>query len=225
MATTQIYQNEGNPALIDLLDGGTLRILDIGCGAGDNARLARSRNPDRNVFGITQSEPEAIIARAHMAACWVFDIEKDLPDALRELKFDAMIFSHVLEHLREPAAVLARFLKLLEPGGVILIAVPNILSYRMRWQFLLGNFEYQSGGELDRTHLRFLTYKTARQFVLPAAEGLKVHYYGVTGSVPLFVFRRHLLPPRWSASIDAWGCRHWPNLFGSQILIKASTTS
>jgi hypothetical protein len=44
LVSDQIYSNQGNSPLIDLLDKDCKRMLDIGCGAGDNAALVRSNN-------------------------------------------------------------------------------------------------------------------------------------------------------------------------------------
>ncbi len=201
--------------------GNCIRLLDIGCGAGDNARLVKERHQARQVYGITHSASEAEIAGIHMEHCWVFDLEGEFPPDLTGQTFDALVFSHVLEHLRDPAVVLARFASLLHKDGQILIAVPNVLSWRMRLQFLFGHFEYESAGVLDDTHLRFFTYYTADKFLLAGAPSLSVLSKSATGSVPLWWLRRHLLPESWCDRIDQWGCRHWPNLFGGQILIKA----
>ena len=217
----RVYCNAGNPPLIDLLGKGCNRLLDIGCGAGDNAVLVKSKYSECNVSGITYSNAEAEIAQRQMVRCWVFDIEREVPADLEDQIFDCLIFSHVLEHLRDPAVVLARFSRLLRSGGQVLIAVPNVLSWRMRLQFLTGNFTYESAGELDDTHLRFFTYFTADQYLLSKSPDLEVTYKAASGSVPLWWLRRHVLPQAWSEHIDQWGCRHWPNLFGNQVLIKA----
>lgn len=217
----RIYINEGNPPLVDLLGDGCERLLDVGCGAGDNAALVKSRYPECDVFGITHSAVEAELAQRHMARCWVSDIEAKLPDDLAYQSFDTLIFSHSLEHLRDPAAVLARFSRLLGGGGRVLIAVPNILSWRMRLQFLRGNFEYESAGVLDDTHLRFFTYFTADQYLFSKSPNLEVKCKTVSGGVPLWWLRRYVFPQAWCMCIDQWGCRHWPNLFGGQILIRA----
>lgn len=217
----RVYSNQGNPPLIDLLGKGCNCLLDIGCGAGDNAALIKSRYSECEVFGITHSAVEADLARKHMAQCWVFDIENELPADLDHQSFDVLIFSHVLEHLRNPAVALARFSRLLRSGGEVLIAVPNVLSWRMRAQFLLGRFEYESAGGLDDTHLRFFTYFTADQYLLSKSPDLQVTTKSASGSVPLWWLRRYIFPQRWAGYIDQWGCRHWPNLFGGQVLIKA----
>ena len=217
----RVYSNQGNAPLIDLLGKGCNRLLDIGCGAGDNAALVKSRYPECDVFGITRSAVEADLAQRHMKHCWVCDIENEMPADLDGQSFDALIFSHVLEHLRDPAAVLARFSPLLRKGGEILIAVPNVLSWRMRLQFLRGNFEYESSGVLDDTHLRFFTYFTADHYLLSKSPGLGLVHKAVSGSVPLWWLRRHVFPQGWSEHIDQFCCHHWPNLFGGQVSIKA----
>ena len=217
----RIYRNDGNLPLIALLGPAVRRVLDVGCGAGDNAALLRARYPECEVHGITFSAAEAQLARRHMSECWVTDVESALPVDLQEKRFDTLLFSHVLEHMREPGAVLQRLCAVLQPGGTVLIAVPNVLSWSMRLQFLTGNFEYQTEGVLDDTHLRFFTYRTADRYLLGRCPQLRLVAKSATGSVPLWGLRRFLLPARWSAGIDALGCRAWPNLFGHQILIKA----
>ena len=219
----RIYANQGNVPLIEMIID-CARVLDVGCGAGDNARLVKARHPECKVFGITRSPLEAELARQHMEYCWIFDIEGDLPPDLANQTFDTLIFSHVLEHLRDPGTVLARFLALLSNDAQVLIAVPNILSWRMRLQFLFGRFEYTSEGVLDDTHLHFFTFHTADQFLLSGLPSLSVSKIA-TGAVPLWWLRRYLLPKSWCARIDQWGCRHWPNLFGDHIIIQATSIS
>lgn len=218
----RIYSNDGNRPLIDLLVlKGRARLLDIGCGAGDNAALIKASYSECEIFGITQSSAEAALAQRYMSHCWVLDLEDELPEVLADQTFDALMFSHVLEHLRDPAKVLACFSQLLRSGGQVLIAVPNILSWRMRLQFLLGRFEYSPDGVLDETHLRFFTYFTADQYLLSKSPDLQLVYKAATGSVPLWWLRRHLFSQRMTEVLDQWGCRHWPNLFGGQVLIRA----
>jgi SAM-dependent methyltransferase len=44
-------------------------------------------------------------------------------------KYDTIIMSHVLEHIKEPVALLSTLKTWLAPGGALLVAVPNALSF------------------------------------------------------------------------------------------------
>ena len=220
--TERVYQNSGNPGVTRLLDQNCHRILDVGCGSGDNAALVKGMLPQCEIFGITRSTSEAELALRNMKECWVYDIEKGIPDEIRNVAFDAIIFSHVLEHLRYPASIVANFSRLLTKGGQVIIAVPNVLYLPMRLQFLRGDFEYQpAGGILDDTHLHFYTYFTADRYLLSESPHLKLKSKLGGGHVPLPLLRNRIIPEPICKAIDVWGERHWPNLFGHQIVIAA----
>lgn len=95
-------------------------ILDVGCGRG--AWLAAMR---RWGFACRGVEPSAeACARARElgldVACgqlW----DAGFPDA----GFDVVRFNHVLEHLHDPGRALAEARRVLRPGGLLVIAVPN----------------------------------------------------------------------------------------------------
>jgi SAM-dependent methyltransferase len=220
-SAARVYTNAGNPALLQLVAASARRVLDVGCGAGDNAALLRARTPAVEIYGITASSAEAALAARHMTQCWVADLEQGLPAAAQALCYDAVVFSHVLEHLRDPAELVRQAAACLRPGGTCAIAVPNVMMWRERAKFLVGRFEYQASGTLDSTHLRFFTYETAVPFLLARAPNLRVTQRHVTGSAPLWLLRRHLLPQRAAQHVDELACRWLPNLFGSQVLIAA----
>jgi 2-polyprenyl-3-methyl-5-hydroxy-6-metoxy-1,4-benzoquinol methylase len=209
--------------LLALLDAAPpRRVLDVGCGAGDNAALLRERYPGVVIDGITRSHAEAELAAPHLDRRWIFDVERPVWPEIERGRYDALIFSHVLEHLREPSRVLARFARLLGAGGSVYVAVPNVLSWRQRLLFLRGRFEYTDSGVLDSTHLRFFTYLTAAGYLFGDCPELELVEQRVIGSVPLWWLRRRVLPSSLSLAVDALGCRLYPNLFGAEILLKAS---
>lgn len=216
----RLYQNQGNPDLLAKIRCTAGQILDVGCGAGDNARLLVASNKELKIFGITASQKEASVACESMESCLVADIEYGVPLELESTSFDCILFSHVLEHLREPSRILANFVPYLKEGGQVLIAVPNIANFRSRWQLVMGRFEYQKSGAFDETHLRFFTYYSVDHFLLRNVSDLDLVEKTVTGSVPLWIFRRYLFPDLLNQYIDRLGCQMFPNMFGGQIIIN-----
>jgi len=205
---------------MDMLDRHAGTILDVGCGAGANAALIRRENPAARIYGITISTEEAKAAANHFDRVWVCDIEERFPEELSQFQFDAIIFSHVLEHLRDPAWVVAESNHFLRDGGCMLIAVPNVVNWRQRFKLLRGEFQYERDGTMDETHLRFFTFFTADRYLLAQASQIDCVEKRADGSVPLWVLRRYLFPKRLSAALDRTGVHLWPNLFGSQVLLK-----
>lgn len=195
-------------------------LLDVGCGTGQNSEVLRQRIPEIRTYGLTISPPEHDAANSVMDGCWVCDLEEELPPEIHELRFDVILCSHVLEHLREPKLVLRRLLTLLHPSGRVLIALPNIAFYRHRLQLALGRFNYQTYGVFDETHLRFFTCDSARAMISSATGTLSLSRSAVHGNVPLGP-TRDLLGKRISQKLDALGRRLYPNLFGSEILLDA----
>ena len=79
--------------------------------------------------------------------------------------FDVIILGAVLEHLKNPDQVLIRICRCLKDGGKVIISMPNVANWYIRLHLLLGNFDYQDRGIMDRTHLRFFTWKTFQQLL------------------------------------------------------------
>jgi 2-polyprenyl-3-methyl-5-hydroxy-6-metoxy-1,4-benzoquinol methylase len=72
--------------------------------------------------------------------------------------FDYVIFSDSLEHFYDSKSALNKAKLLINPSGSILISIPNIRNFRVLAPLLLlGRFEYEDEGLLDRTHIRFFT--------------------------------------------------------------------
>src|SRR5262249_5663403 len=163
--------------------------------------------------GITLSAEESKHARRHMTAVHIVDLDVSDLSFLGERRFDAIIFSHVLEHMKDPQRGLCLFGRHhLRVGGKILIAVPNVFDCKNRLRFLTGHFEYEESGIMDRTHLRFFTWDTADRYLVDTVKELKLAYKAAEGSVPLWVLRHWILPVALSTKIDAYFVRLFPNL-------------
>lgn len=100
-----------------------MRVLDLGCGAGDVAFVAAGLvGPDGCVVGVDRS-PEAL-ARARLRAgqrglAQVRFVEGDIHDPAPGGPFDAIVERLVLWAVPDPAAVLWRQATVLRPGGLV----------------------------------------------------------------------------------------------------------
>lgn len=98
-------------------------LLDIGCGGGFFLRMARDRG--YVAHGVEVDEDGCRFARRHDG---LFVVHGTLFSAgYAAASFDAITVLNVLEHTDQPTAVLAEAWRLLKPGGVIVITVPNLL--------------------------------------------------------------------------------------------------
>jgi SAM-dependent methyltransferase len=111
------------------------RLLDVGCGTGDLAAIFARRG-----WSAAGIEPSAVAAE-HARAIGVEAVTGTLADApWDDGEFDAILFNHSLEHIDEPAQALTETARLLRPGGLLAIAVPNFGSWHRR---LFGSAWFQ----------------------------------------------------------------------------------
>jgi SAM-dependent methyltransferase len=210
----KVYANSGNPPLLELLPPGTRTVLDVGCGAGDNARLLTERGV--RVWGVTLSEAEARLAAPWCESVRVADVERD---ALDVPQCDAILLSHVVEHFVDPTATLNRLARKLRPGGAALVAVPNMAFWRVRARLAAGDWRRDADGPLDRTHLQFWSWDTAPSMFDGTPFRLDVRSAGQL-ALPLWPLRAVL--PRVAGVLDRRFGAVWPNGAALQVLLRAT---
>ena len=108
--------------MVESVGGGRRgRVLDVGCGRGLLLNVFRQRGWE--VQGTELTDEAARYAR-QVAGVPVkvgrLD-ELGFPDSY----FDAVTIWHVLEHVHDPRVALAEVSRILKPGGVVLVGVPN----------------------------------------------------------------------------------------------------
>lgn len=208
-----IYRNSGNISLLDLISSAPGRILDCGCGAGDNARILSSCG--WRVTGVTIDPTEREAAQTSCESVYLADLEEGLPPAVGK-DFDAVLASHVLEHLARPEKLLHDVRHKLKPQGTLAVALPNIAHYSQRISHLRGGFTYTETGQLDRTHLRLYTYWTARELL--ETNGYRVTTIRAEGGLPWWKSRK-FLPEKLIHRVDNLALSRRPNLLGFQTLL------
>ena len=197
--------------------GRALRILDVGAAEGAISGAIRAARPEPT--RVVAVEPTAapggpLARRVDRCVTRLEDVD--------EADFDLALVLDVIEHVPEPQPFLARVAALLRPGGTALISVPNVAHWSMRAALASGRFDYKDRGILDRTHLRFFTWRTLRQTV--AAAGLELASRD-SAVVPLELLLPEAVEASRSWRFLTWGrqalARAWPGLLAYQLLVRA----
>lgn len=209
----RVYDGVVNEALLALLPTRPGRVLDVGCGTGANAR--RLRELGHEVWGLTMNADEARLAKAWCRDVLVANLDDDLPSHLPS-QFDALLLSHVLEHLVDPSRTLSALAALLVPKGVAAIAVPNMAAYELRLRFLRGDWTREDLGAMDRTHRQFWSFETAPE-VLKGTPLRLVERRG--DAAPMSSLAR--VAPGVVGWLRSRGASRWPNLVCWQTLLLA----
>ena len=204
-----------NDAVLSYVPLSANRILDVGCGTGAFGEALRHQR-ERLVVGITYSKEEATLAQQTLTNVYCCDLNDF--DLSRLGTFDCVVMSHVLEHLYHPDEFLLKVKEILEPGGVIVVALPNVLVWRQRIQFLIGRWRYQDWGTLDRTHFRFFDLKSSAELLRDS--GYQILQRRCDGRFPLVKPFRPLIGS-WARQIDRLTSELCPGLLAMQFLYLA----
>lgn len=100
------------------------RVLDVGCGQGLLLKAFKERFSPTKVFGCDHSIElcERASKNAAPGATAVADIHFA---PYRDSSFALVMMTEVLEHVESPEAVLKELWRITEPGGKLLLSVPN----------------------------------------------------------------------------------------------------
>lgn len=122
-------------------------VLDVGCGVGRN--LLHLGGTSAGV-GVDHNPAAVEIARRRGVMAYPASTFRSAPQA-RAGGFDAMLLSHVAEHMRESevAELILSYLDLVRPGGKIVVITPQEAGYRS-----------------DPTHVEFMDFSRVERVLL-----------------------------------------------------------
>ena len=151
--------------------GRQFRYLEVGCGPGYTLKSLQSLGWTTHGLEISAHAAEFARRSLHLP---VVTGNIETTEDFHENQFDLAYMGDVLEHLLSPSATLAKFHRILEPGGLLVLALPSVLNLpTVRLGFaaygLLGK---QRRMDIPPYHLFEFTPATIRKMLMK--EGFEV---------------------------------------------------
>jgi SAM-dependent methyltransferase len=149
----KVWRLKGDSMFLGNGTPGANHLLDVGCGKG--SFMLRMREHGWNVEGSEVDADGVEYARSiNGLTVHLGNLENiNFPDNT----FDVVTSNHVIEHVHDPIALIQECLRILKPGGKLVLATPNMDSFGHRY------FE-RNWTHLDPPrHLRLFTQKTLRE--------------------------------------------------------------
>jgi SAM-dependent methyltransferase len=186
---TFVYGGDERAELFRRYVGGPgRRVLDVGCrfGALTRAYLDGNEVVGVDVDRLALDEAAALGIETHWA-----DVEQGLP--FEDESFDVVVAGELLEHVRDPALLVAEARRVLRPGGVLVGSVPNAFRLKNRLRVLLGRHP-----EDDPTHLHLFSPEDVLG-LLSELEEPRLHFVSsrflrvrprLTGNIIVFAARK-----------------------------------
>jgi len=195
-------------------EGSGRRVLDLGCGPGYlSVRLAERG------FEVVAVDLVAPV-ETHPGVRFVSADLNALDRLPVDGQFDYILLADVVEHLLEPERMLRWVSNRLAAGGKAVLCVPNVAHAYVRLKLLLGNFDRDTRGILDSTHVHFYTRRSLVRMIRGC--GLAVCRLKTTAP-PLELMVPPLLQGRTLRILDsasALAARVWPGLLAYQFVCE-----
>ena len=115
------------------------RILDVGCATG--ILLSMFKKEGYDITGIEPNREEYRKAKKRLGSV-VINTTINIYTRKHRKKFDVIVYNHVLEHIDDINNELTQAKKILKPGGLIVVGLPNtgniiFLIRKKYWEFLM----------------------------------------------------------------------------------------
>jgi 2-polyprenyl-3-methyl-5-hydroxy-6-metoxy-1,4-benzoquinol methylase len=165
-------------------------VLEVGCGTGEF--LLAASNAGHRVSGLDLSEEAVAYTMGRHPG---LDIRCETLDScnLRPESFDVVAAFHVLEHVGDPVGLLHQMVRLLRPGGLVYIRVPNLDTWYRR---VLGRnwwgFSVEHTAHFTDASIR-LALKAAGLQVATVRSGDSDRQHSMWPILPLLLWRGVIL--------------------------------
>ncbi|MBS3758926.1 MAG: class I SAM-dependent methyltransferase [Desulfobacterales bacterium] len=130
------------------------RILDMGCGSGRHA--CRVNEFEKvTVIGVDASFDDVREARgrlmyheaigAHGGGSWGCAVGNILALPFPEASFDLVICAEVMEHIPDDARAAEQVMRVLKPGGTLVVSVPRFYPEKICWKLSKAYYSVSGG--------------------------------------------------------------------------------
>jgi len=156
-----------------------LKILDLGCGKGNISFPLAALGYNVSGIDIDKATIDYLNRRKkHLGLKNLDFVQADAenPEALKKFgQFDVVIASEVLEHFKNPAETLKSLKVLLEPEGILILSVPNVLSPEEGLRMI--SLRTSPGRALRRFVKRKMSGKFNNNLVQARSETPHLHFW------------------------------------------------
>jgi methionine biosynthesis protein MetW len=154
-----VYFQQSRSEMLKYVPVGVKKVLELGCANGNFSELVKIKL-GAECWGVEINKEAAQAAMKKLDRVINADVNECLAD-IPDKYFDCIICNDFLEHLVDPYSLLIRLKDKLTDDGVVVASFPNIRYWRNLFELVVyGDWDYQDYGILDKTHLRFFTYKS-----------------------------------------------------------------
>jgi 2-polyprenyl-3-methyl-5-hydroxy-6-metoxy-1,4-benzoquinol methylase len=143
------------------------RVLEFGCGRGTLGEKYKQAHPGAFWAGVDSHAQALAVAGERLDATYQLNVDDGLADGFGE-KFDCVVFSDLLEHLKQPEEFLARLRAFTTPDATLVCCVPNMGHISVLERMLMGDLCCDREGLLDGTHLRLFSQRSLFKLLLDA---------------------------------------------------------
>jgi 2-polyprenyl-3-methyl-5-hydroxy-6-metoxy-1,4-benzoquinol methylase len=176
------------------------RALDIG--ASNGFYLVELRNKGWEVHGVEVDAEAARYAREQYGLSIRTGAAEDVLGDFPDEHFDLVTMWHVLEHLFDPLQVLSEVRRILKPGGILMLELPNLHCLPSA---LFGKY----WGYLDvPRHLYHFTPQTLSTML--AKAGLSLNGIRGNASPKAIAWSLRILRQRWTGNSQDFDSPHNP---------------
>jgi SAM-dependent methyltransferase len=150
------------PDLMALIPESARNILEFGCSSGELGAAIKARQSAR-IHGVELSVTYAADARTRLDRVDESSVEMFLASGVPDdAPYDCLIVADILEHLVDPWTSMSQAVRLLSPGAIVVMSLPNVLwGPGLIRVVRTGRWPRDPSGVFDGTHLRWFGLEDA----------------------------------------------------------------